>query len=307
MNTGELTKVRPMKLYLGGQMTGIPQFNFPAFDTAAGTLRDRGYDIVSPAELDDPKTREAALASPDGAPGSGASNGETWGDFLARDVKLIADEVDGAVFMEGWQQSRGARLEALVCTLEHKPVFLYDEEEPTGMIIQDPDEVGRAIAGDLLAATEAPVSVPASAIAALDPQSSGEVRITDPTTGGQKGQKIERFDLIPPEFERQLALVYGAGSQKYDDNNWRKGYSWLLSLGALRRHLNLWQRGELYDDELTERAGEPVSHLAAVAWHCATLMVFEDEGLGTDDLPERAGFREVLAGLTPNNEEALSS
>jgi hypothetical protein len=110
----------------------------------------------------------------------------------------------------------------------------------------------------------------------------------DPNTGGEKGQKIRRYDLIPAYPQDQDALVYGAGAQKYDDDNWRKGFSWRLSLGALRRHLALWQSGERYDKELTELAGEPVEHLACVRWHAATLMVFENEGLGTDDIPERS-------------------
>jgi hypothetical protein len=103
------------KVYLAGPMTGIPQFNFPAFDAAAAALREAGYDVVSPAEMDDPETRAAALASPDGAPGSGSSSGETWGDFLARDVKLIADGgLDAIVVLPGWERSRGARLETFV-------------------------------------------------------------------------------------------------------------------------------------------------------------------------------------------------
>jgi hypothetical protein len=114
-----------------------------------------------------------------------------------------------------------------------------------------------------------------------------ERRMTDPETGGQKGVKIERFDLIPAEAHRQLALVYGAGAAKYDEDNWRKGYPWRWSLGALERHLNAWKRGEDFDAELSERAGQPVSHLAAVMWHAATLLTFQHEGLGTDDIPER--------------------
>jgi Domain of unknown function (DUF5664) len=106
---------------------------------------------------------------------------------------------------------------------------------------------------------------------------TAEVRITDPTTGGQKGQKIERFDLIPFEFLIALATVYGLGAQKYDPDNWRKGYSWRLSLGAMMRHIALWVIGQSYDTETKQH------HLAHAAWHCATLFVFETQKLGTDD------------------------
>jgi hypothetical protein len=100
-----------MKWYLAGPMSGIPQYNIPAFDAAAAALRAQGADIVSPAELDDPEIRAASLASPDGLT---AVAGKTWGDFLARDVKLIADQVDGILLMPGWIYSKGARLEAFV-------------------------------------------------------------------------------------------------------------------------------------------------------------------------------------------------
>ena len=109
-----------MRVYLAGPMSHIPQFNIPAFDFAASDLRRRGFTVVSPAELDDPATRAVALASPDGAPGSGAANGETWGDFLARDVKLIADGgIEGVILLPEWWRSRGARLEATVGLLCH--------------------------------------------------------------------------------------------------------------------------------------------------------------------------------------------
>jgi Domain of unknown function (DUF4406) len=101
-------------IYIAGPMTGIPQFNFPAFDAVAEGLRSQDYTVVSPAEMDDPQTRKAALASPDGAPGSGTTDGQTWGDFLARDVKLIADEIDVVAVIPGWEKSRGARLETFV-------------------------------------------------------------------------------------------------------------------------------------------------------------------------------------------------
>lgn len=125
-------------VYIAGPMTGIPQFNFPAFDAAADVLRQRGYTVVSPAECDDPETRAQALASPDGAPGSGSANGETWGDFLARDVKLISDHVDGIVVLPGWRGSRGACLEVFVAHLCDKPVETMDGEPvDTAAIFRD--------------------------------------------------------------------------------------------------------------------------------------------------------------------------
>lgn len=124
-----------MKVYIAGPMTGIPQFNYPQFMALAEELRaltvaidghPARMEVVSPAEMDDPETMAAALASPDGAPGSGSANSETWGDFLARDVKLIADgKFDGIVVLPRWEESRGARLETYVAFLAGVPILNY--------------------------------------------------------------------------------------------------------------------------------------------------------------------------------------
>ena len=42
---------KPKKVYIAGPMTGIAEFNHPAFRKAAKDLRAIGYDVVSPAEL----------------------------------------------------------------------------------------------------------------------------------------------------------------------------------------------------------------------------------------------------------------
>ena len=117
------------RFYIAGPMSGIPHFNFPAFMKATLQLREAGYNIVSPHELDDPETQKLSWESLDGAQGKG---GDTWGDLLARDVKLVSDGVDGIIFLPGWMKSRGARLEAFVALLCEKMYFAtYDDGELT--------------------------------------------------------------------------------------------------------------------------------------------------------------------------------
>lgn len=113
--------------YIAGPMSGIPRFNIPAFDEAAANLRKAGFNIISPAELDDPVTREMAWNSPDGATLNNIHpNGESWGDFLARDVKIVADKVQGIIALPGWQRSRGARLEMTVALLCGHDLLQYE-------------------------------------------------------------------------------------------------------------------------------------------------------------------------------------
>lgn len=106
-------------------MSGIPQFNYPAFHEAAKCLRAEGYEVISPAELDDDETVKQAMQSKTGKAGTGTVNGETWGDFLMRDVKIVADLADGVILLPNWETSRGARLEAFVAINCEKPLFEY--------------------------------------------------------------------------------------------------------------------------------------------------------------------------------------
>ncbi len=95
-----------------------------------------------------------------------------------------------------------------------------------------------------------------------------ERRVTDPDTGASKGQKLERFDLIPVLPLTEEARVYGRGAEKYDERNWERGYAWSLSYAALQRHVNAFWRGEDIDPETG------LHHLAHAKFHCNALMEF---------------------------------
>lgn len=113
-------------------------------------------------------------------------------------------------------------------------------------------------------------------------QNPNEIRTVSPT-GGEKGVKPERHSLIPVEALNSIARLYGVGAKKYAAHNWRKGYEWSKSYDAMNRHMALFWSGEDIDPE----TGEP--HMAAVAFHAMTLIVFMQEQPKFDDryIPER--------------------
>jgi hypothetical protein len=122
-----------------------------------------------------------------------------------------------------------------------------------------------------------------------------EVRTTS-STGGEKGTKPERYDLIPVEALSTVARLYGEGAKKYSEHNWRKGYEWSKSYSALNRHLNEFWKGVDLDPE----TGEP--HLAAVIFHALALITFMQEQPGFDDrykpqTIEQRHSEEALAAL----------
>jgi hypothetical protein len=100
-----------------------------------------------------------------------------------------------------------------------------------------------------------------------------ETRITNEKTGGEKGSKLERFDLIPIGPLTALARHYGIGAAKYADNNWRKGYDWHLSYAALQRHANAFWAGEDLDVDV-DGQGNDSPHLAAVIFHAMALLEY---------------------------------
>lgn len=99
-------------------------------------------------------------------------------------------------------------------------------------------------------------------------------------TGGTKGVKVCRYDLIPAEALAELAAAYGMGAKKYGENNYLQGYAWLKNVGAGMRHFWRWVLREDFDPETG------IHHLALVAWHCFALMTFQARNLGTDDRPD---------------------
>lgn len=80
-----------IRAYVAGPMTGLPDFNFPAFHAAAKALRDRGFEVENPAENE--------------APPCGS-----WLAYMRMAVVQVS-KVDTLVLLPGWEKSKGARVE----------------------------------------------------------------------------------------------------------------------------------------------------------------------------------------------------
>ena len=102
--SGEL---KGRRVYLSGPMTGIAEFNYPAFMAAEAELCRLGYDVVNPAKV-----------KPDGEP--------TWENYMRADLRDMLT-CDAIALMPGWENSKGARMELFVaCGVEMKVVFVAD-------------------------------------------------------------------------------------------------------------------------------------------------------------------------------------
>lgn len=102
-----------------------------------------------------------------------------------------------------------------------------------------------------------------------------EVRTTS-ATGGMKGVKAQRYDLLPKAALDAIAEVFGYGADKYEPHNWRKGYEWSKNYAALMRHLTAFWDGEDTDPE----SGKP--HLAHAGFHVMALLThLSEHGAGS--------------------------
>ena len=79
------------RVYLAGPMTGIEQLNFPQFHRVTAQLRDLGFAVINPAEI-----------NIDPAAG--------WADCMRADIPQLLT-CDAIALLPGWHASRGAKLE----------------------------------------------------------------------------------------------------------------------------------------------------------------------------------------------------
>lgn len=79
------------RIYIAGPMTGLPDFNYPAFNAEAARLRALGFHVENPAE--------------NPAPPCGS-----WAGYMRLAIAQLVT-CDAICLLPGWSASRGASIE----------------------------------------------------------------------------------------------------------------------------------------------------------------------------------------------------
>lgn len=98
-----------MKVYISGAISNNPNYK-EEFAAAEKLLKKHGFEVVNPTSL-------------------GEVDGWTWEDYMKKDIKLLVD-CDAIYLIDGWEKSKGARLEAkLASWLDLKDVCYWDDDD----------------------------------------------------------------------------------------------------------------------------------------------------------------------------------
>lgn len=81
-------------IYVAGPMSGLPGLNFDNFHRVAKNLREAGFTVINPAEI-----------NPD-------LNAD-WCDCMIEDIKQLK-HCKSIFMLKGWQDSDGAQIERIV-------------------------------------------------------------------------------------------------------------------------------------------------------------------------------------------------
>lgn len=89
-----------LTIYVCGPMSGLPEYNVPAFGAAAARLREKGWRVLSPVDIG----QDAFGNNPDVPPA----------EYLRADVRELVMHCSAIALLPGWEASVGARCEVVV-------------------------------------------------------------------------------------------------------------------------------------------------------------------------------------------------
>lgn len=108
-----------MRVYICGPITGYPDGNQALFATATAAARAKGWEVVSPIEMDTPEELAETLVD---------HYGPVYWERLLEDLRIIVG-VDALLLLEGWGDSKGAWIEVEWATAQNKQFYHWTSGE----------------------------------------------------------------------------------------------------------------------------------------------------------------------------------
>jgi hypothetical protein len=97
-----------MKVYISGPITGLEfEVFMKNFKDAEDYLLSKGFEVVNPCTIDH-------------------SHSKTWEDYMLCDIKALFP-CDAIYMIDGWRNSRGARIERAIAAVMDKTVMYATE------------------------------------------------------------------------------------------------------------------------------------------------------------------------------------
>lgn len=99
--------------YMAGPMSGLPDYNYPAFTENCAVLRGYGIKILSPHEEPWPPLADEMTKN------------HLW-DYMMAATRELLERADGIILIPGWCWNKGALKELDIVREAYLPVWYYE-------------------------------------------------------------------------------------------------------------------------------------------------------------------------------------
>lgn len=261
------------RCYVGGKMTGVPEYNFPAFFAASKFMEEQGYEAINPAKMDlhyGYTLEKLENLTP-----------TEFQEFLKGAMKRDLDAIQGCdalVLLPGWESSKGARAEKAVAEWGGKRIgYLWSERGDGFRLTWEDEKQPLPYSSDERA--EWDVEFQDGFLEATGAAKATRLHPNDPK--GAAGAMKAPMQLLPPDALVEVSKAMGYGASRYGAWNFIEAQVCASTyIGAIGRHWASWAKG------IDKDTDSGLDHMAHIAANCLIIMTAAQQGTLIDDRPK---------------------
>jgi nucleoside 2-deoxyribosyltransferase len=110
------SRIKSQIVYISGPITN-KLYPSAQFEQAASWLKNDGHQVFNPMDIPHPSEKDEDCSTKE----------ETWSYYMREAIQMLA-QADCIYMLEGWETSKGARLEFNLATSLNIPVYYAHED-----------------------------------------------------------------------------------------------------------------------------------------------------------------------------------